>query len=90
VSLLKRLGAAPQKMLSARKSLNKVVLLRCSIKQNKNELFQKSTVARYLSSKIDSFLSGSNSVYVEQMYSAWSQDPKRFVFRKNIASLLKQ
>lgn len=28
------------------------------------------------STKIDSFLSASNSVYVEQMYDAWLQDPK--------------
>lgn len=27
-----------------------------------------------LSSKVDSFLSGSNSVYVEQMYHAWKTD----------------
>lgn len=26
--------------------------------------------------KVDSFLSGTNSVYVEQMYAAWQQDPK--------------
>jgi 2-oxoglutarate dehydrogenase complex dehydrogenase (E1) component-like enzyme len=31
------------------------------------------------STKIDSFLSGANSVYVEQMYEAWTEDPKRFV-----------
>eukprot|EP00601_Ochromonadales_sp_CCMP2298_P007503 CAMPEP_0173198280 /NCGR_PEP_ID=MMETSP1141-20130122/16605_1 /TAXON_ID=483371 /ORGANISM="non described non described, Strain CCMP2298" /LENGTH=1024 /DNA_ID=CAMNT_0014123067 /DNA_START=103 /DNA_END=3177 /DNA_ORIENTATION=- len=31
---------------------------------------------RSFSTKIDSFLSGSNSVYVEQMYDSWLQDPK--------------
>ena len=30
----------------------------------------------FLSSKVDSFLSGSSSVYVEQMYDAWRTDPK--------------
>jgi 2-oxoglutarate dehydrogenase E1 component len=28
------------------------------------------------STKVDSFLSGTNSVYVEQMYEAWTKDPK--------------
>lgn len=31
---------------------------------------------RKLSTKTDSFLNGSNSVYVEQMYEAWIKDPK--------------
>lgn len=31
---------------------------------------------RALSTKMDSFLSGSSSVYVDQMYDAWRQDPK--------------
>ena len=35
--------------------------------------------ARVLSTKVDSFLSGSSSVYVEQMYDAWRTDPKRYV-----------
>jgi 2-oxoglutarate dehydrogenase E1 component len=29
-----------------------------------------------LSTKVDSFLNGSNSIYVEQMYDAWVKDPK--------------
>jgi 2-oxoglutarate dehydrogenase complex dehydrogenase (E1) component-like enzyme len=29
------------------------------------------------STKVDSFLNGSNSIYVEQMYDAWLKDPKR-------------
>jgi 2-oxoglutarate dehydrogenase complex dehydrogenase (E1) component-like enzyme len=33
---------------------------------------------RPFSTKIDSFMSGSNSVYVEQMYDSWLQDPKRY------------
>ena len=32
----------------------------------------------YFSNKVDSFLSGSNSVYVDQMYSSWKRDPSRF------------
>jgi hypothetical protein len=32
--------------------------------------------SRAFSTKIDSFLSGSNSLYVEQMYDNWLQDPK--------------
>lgn len=31
---------------------------------------------QFLSTKIDSFLNGTNSVYVEQMYEAWLKDPK--------------
>ena len=33
--------------------------------------------AKAHSTKVDSFLSGSSSVYVEQMYDLWRQDPKR-------------
>lgn len=33
--------------------------------------------ARTLSTKVDSFLSGSSSVYVEQMYEAWRTNPSR-------------
>jgi hypothetical protein len=29
------------------------------------------------STKVDSFLSGSSSVYVEQMYDSWLNDPNR-------------
>jgi len=32
---------------------------------------------RRLSTKVDSFLTGSSSVYVEQMYDLWRTDPKR-------------
>lgn len=32
--------------------------------------------SRCLSTKVDSFLSGSSSIYVDQMYDAWRQDPK--------------
>mmetsp|Transcript_1217 Transcript_1217/g.1983 ORF Transcript_1217/g.1983 Transcript_1217/m.1983 type:complete len:1018 (+) Transcript_1217:119-3172(+) len=35
----------------------------------------KFAVARF-STEVDSFLSGSSSVYVDQMYSAWKKDPK--------------
>jgi hypothetical protein len=38
---------------------------------------QKS-LPRFLSTKVDSFLGGSNAIYVDQMYSAWKQDPKRY------------
>ena len=31
--------------------------------------------AKFFSTKSDSFLSGSNSIYVEQMYDAWKRDP---------------
>jgi len=30
-----------------------------------------------LSTRTDSFLNGSNSVYAEQMYDQWKKDPKR-------------
>ncbi|RYG69389.1 2-oxoglutarate dehydrogenase E1 component, partial [archaeon] len=33
-------------------------------------------ICQWLSTKTDSFLSGSNSVYVEQMYEQWVSDPK--------------
>jgi 2-oxoglutarate dehydrogenase E1 component len=33
------------------------------------------SIVRTKSTKVDSFLGGSNSVYVEQMYAAWSKDP---------------
>ena len=31
-----------------------------------------------MSTKVDSFLGGSNAIYVDQMYSAWKADPKRY------------
>lgn len=31
----------------------------------------------FLSTKVDSFLSGSNAVYVDQMCDAWKKDPAR-------------
>ena len=34
-------------------------------------------ISQGFSTKVDSFLSGANSVYVEQMYDAWQTDPKR-------------
>lgn len=30
-----------------------------------------------LSTKVDSFLSGASSIYVEQMYDQWQSDPTR-------------
>lgn len=44
---------------------------------NEHFSFQKS-MPRFLSTKVDSFLGGSNAIYVDQMYSAWKQDPKRY------------
>lgn len=35
--------------------------------------------AAVLSTKVDSFLSGSSSIYVEQMYDQWLSDPVRYV-----------
>jgi hypothetical protein len=32
----------------------------------------------FLSSKVDNFLSGSNAVYVDQMFDAWKKDPSRY------------
>jgi 2-oxoglutarate dehydrogenase N-terminus len=32
---------------------------------------------RDLSTKVDSFLSGSSSVYIEQMYDSWRKEPTR-------------
>ena len=32
---------------------------------------------RVLSTKVDSFLSGSSSVYIEQMYDSWRKEPSR-------------
>lgn len=32
---------------------------------------------RILSTKADSFLSGSSSVYIEQMYDSWRKEPSR-------------
>ena len=34
-------------------------------------------VLRGMSTKVDSFLSGSAGVYAEQMYEAWKKDPAR-------------
>lgn len=39
-------------------------------------VLKRTSVVTSFSTKIDSFLSGSNSVYVEQMYDAWRTDPK--------------
>lgn len=45
-------------------------------RQAKNTVNSKQSILkRYKSTKVDSFLSGSSSVYVEQMYDAWSRDP---------------
>lgn len=37
-----------------------------------------------LSTKVDSFLNGSNSIYVEQMYDAWLKDPKRYYKSRSV------
>ena len=40
-----------------------------------------------LSSKVDSFLSGNNSVYVEQMFDAWKQNEQKVdSLQKQVAS----
>lgn len=35
------------------------------------------TPNRVLSTKVDSFLSGSSAVYVDQMYDSWRKNPER-------------
>ena len=40
---------------------------------------RKHTLNRALSTKVDSFLSGSSSVYIEQMYDSWRKEPSRYV-----------
>ena len=49
------------------------------------------TISRNLStnSKIDSFLSGSSSVYIDQMYDAWKTDPSRSQNLENLYSIVK-
>jgi 2-oxoglutarate dehydrogenase E1 component len=49
--------------------------VRSSFCKRKTSFLQGSRLTRFLSTKVDSFLSGSNSVYVEQMYDAWKRDP---------------
>lgn len=51
-----------------------------TVGRNTKKLFSKNVKNvkswKFFSTKVDSFLSASNSVYVEQMYDAWLQDPK--------------
>jgi hypothetical protein len=54
-----------------------------AVLRSRGKLLIKSNVklgangTRLLSTKVDSFLSGSSSVYIEQMYESWKKDPKR-------------
>lgn len=52
-------------------------MLRKVVRQAARHAFGGAKGQKWHSTKADSFLSGSSSVYVEQMYDLWRQDPKR-------------
>ena len=59
-----------------------LILKKCcsTVKYVFNNIGVKQSCISHFSSKSDSFLHGNNSIYVEQMYDAWLQDPKRFTY----------